>query len=132
MRLAVGVIFLAHGAQKVLGHTDLSALLANLLGGLEVFIGLAILVGWSVRLWASVLSLLVLADLAFSHPPQVFFLPTKVGPEEVVLRSFEYPLALLGLCLGLMSTGAGRMSVENWLTPRSPDDSDVGIGKVQR
>jgi hypothetical protein len=31
-----------------------------------------------------------------------------------------------------MSTGAGRMSVENWLTPRSPDDSDVGIGKVQR
>jgi len=130
VRLAVGIIFLAHGVQKVLGHTGLSATWGNVLGGLETFAGLAILCGWAVRLWALVLSLFVLGPIVFVRPPQGFFVLPGNNPENVQY-GFEFPLALLALCFCLTLTGAGRASVENWAPPRSPDDSDVGIGQVQ-
>ena len=119
LRLALGTIFVAHGAQKVLGSFNgpglekwLSiqppfsfmkpawlwlgaAAFSELIGGILVFIGLLTRVG------AFFIFCTMLTALVGKHWPG-FFAPAGI----------EYPLSLVAMCLALLVSGGGIASVD--------------------
>ena len=119
LRLAMGAIFVGHGAQKVLGSFNgpglekwLSikppfnfmkptwlwlgaAAFSELIGGILVFIGLLTRVG------AFLIFCTMITALAGQHWPS-FFAPAGI----------EYPLSLVAICLALLISGGGIASVD--------------------
>jgi putative oxidoreductase len=134
IRLALAVIFVAHGAQKVLGSfggpgfsgftsgtTPFSfmrppwlwlaaAALSELVGG--VLIGLGLL----TRVAAFFLSCVMLTAIVGIHWPN-FFMNN---------RGFEYPLALFAMSFALLVSGGGMASVDLAL---SSGRKRIGKGK---
>jgi putative oxidoreductase len=126
VRFALGLIFFAHGAQKVLGMFGghgLSASItgdapfsfmrpswvwlgvaafAELIGGVLVFFGLLTRVG------AFLIGITMLVAMFGVHWPN-FFLNN---------RGFEYTFALLGMAVALVVAGGGRASVDEMLMAR--------------
>jgi putative oxidoreductase len=124
VRLALGLIFMAHGAQKAFGvwggpgwtkflsfpapfgfmrPTWLwmgAALAAELVGGALVFFGLLTRVG------AFFLAITMLVAMVGVHWGGGFFLSNK---------GIEYTVALLGMSLALLIAGGGRLSVDEKL-----------------
>jgi putative oxidoreductase len=119
IRLALGVIFVAHGAQKVLGSFNGPGLakftsfpapfpfmkpawlwmgvaaFAELIGGLLVILGLL------TRLGAFLLFCTMLTAIVGVHWPN-FFMPAGI----------EYALALLAMSLALLISGGGMASLD--------------------
>ena len=124
LRIPVGIIFAAHGAQKLFGwfggyglegtgqffgSIGLSPgyLMALLAGAAEFFGGLALILGLLVRPAAASLALTMLVAIFAVHFSKGFFMD-KGG--------YEYALALFAASLSLMFSGAGRLSVDRTLT----------------
>jgi len=126
LRLCVGAVFVAHGAQKLLGMWGGPGLdgtsgmlvglglpypypLAVLLAIVEFGGGILLVLGWLVR-WAA---LALAVDMAIAiwkvHYPNGFFLSGSGRGDGI-----EYTLVLLGALLCLMLTGPGALSVELW------------------
>jgi putative oxidoreductase len=120
VRVPVGIIFAAHGAQKLFGwfggyglagtgqfmeSIGLSpgTLMAALAGGAEFFGGLALLVGLAVRPASVVLAFTMLIAIFSAHFAKGLFLANG---------GYEYALALLAVTVGLVISGAGRVSVD--------------------
>jgi putative oxidoreductase len=123
LRIPVGIVFAAHGAQKLFGlfggyglegtgqffgsvglqPGDLMALLA---GAAEFFGGLALIVGVLVRPAAAALAFAMGVAIFAVHASKGFFLD-KGG--------YEYALALLAASLSLLFSGAGRYSLDRAL-----------------
>ncbi len=115
-RLAVGVVFLAHGAQKLFvyhfsgvaqsfGHMGIplpgfSAVVVTLV---EFFGGLALILGLGTRIAAALIAIDMLGAIAFVHFKGGFFLP----------RGFEYAFTMLMVNAGLVLAGAGAMALDN-------------------
>ncbi len=119
LRLAMGVIFIAHGSQKVLGsfsgpgfkaftsgQTPFpfmrpewlwlgAAAVSELLAGIFVFLGLLTRVG------AFLIICVMLTAIVGVHWPG-FFAP----------RGIEYPMSLLAIALALLISGGGMASVD--------------------
>ena len=119
LRLALGTIFVAHGAQKVLGSFNGpglekwlaipapfsfmkpswlwlgAAAFSELIGGVLVFLGLLTRVG------AFFIACTMITALVAKHWPG-FFAP----------QGIEYPLSLLAICLALLISGGGMASVD--------------------
>ena len=119
IRLALGAIFVAHGAQKVLGSFEGpglakftsfpapypfmrpawlwmgAAAFAELIGGILVFLGLLTRVG------AFLIFCTMLVAVVGVHWPS-FFNP----------KGIEYPLSLLAMSLGLLISGGGMASLD--------------------
>ena len=127
LRLAGGVIFAAHGAQKLFGwfggyglegtgqffgSVGLTPgyLMALLAGGAEFFGDLALIVGLMVRPAAAALAFAMLVAVFAVHFSKGFFLD-KGG--------YEYALALLALSVSLVFSGAGRASLDRALSAKS-------------
>ena len=123
LRIPVGIIFVAHGAQKLFGWfggyglegtgqffgsvgLNPGVLLALLAGAAEFFGGLALIFGVLVRPAAAALSVAMLIAIFAVHFGKGFFLD-KGG--------YEYALALLAASLALLLSGAGRFSVDRAL-----------------
>lgn len=123
VRIPVGIIFLAHGAQKLFGWfggyglagtgqwmdsigLHPGTLLALLAGGAEFFGGLALLLGLLVRPASAVLAFTMLVAIFSVHLGKGLFL-TNGG--------FEYALALLAVVVALFISGAGRLSLDRAL-----------------
>ena len=127
LRLALEVVFVGHGAQKVFGTfggpglakwmtlTKLAPslmrpaafwLAADALG--ELIGGLLILLGLCTRLGAFLICCAMLTAIAHVHWPNFFL--TNNG--------FEYPLLIIGVALSLLITGGGRASIDLWLSKR--------------
>lgn len=115
MRVIVGLIFAAHGAQKVLGSFGGPGLAGFVEGmgaiGYPVAIGeflggLGIIVGFLTRFSAASNIVIMLGAIGMVHGANGFFL--KAG-------GFEYNLALIGLLLPIMLLGPGRISVARFL-----------------
>jgi putative oxidoreductase len=123
LRLAVGVVFIAHGAQKVLGSFGgpgfkaftshptpfpfmrpawiwmAAAAVAELVGGV------LLVLGFLTRLGAFLLTCVMLTAVVGVHSEH-FFLPSGM----------EYALTLLAVTLALLIGGGGAASVDRALT----------------
>ncbi len=121
VRLVVGIIFVAHGAQKLFGAFGGQGLegLVGMLGPVgylvaigEFFGGLGMIVGFLVRFSAASNVLIMLGAIVMVHGKNGFFASSG---------GFEYNLALIGLLLPLVLAGPGAWSVGRWLPlPRIP------------
>ncbi|EJN33217.1 MULTISPECIES: DoxX family protein [Pseudomonas] len=120
LRIAVGVIFAAHGSQKLFGlfggyglagtaqYMDSIGLhpgyvMATLAGGTEFFAGLALIIGLLVRPAALGLTFLSLVAIFTVHIGNGLFMANN---------GYEFALALLGGSLAVLIEGAGKLSVD--------------------
>ena len=115
VRVIVGVIFAAHGAQKLLGAFGGPGLteVVKMMGPLgypvtigEFFGGLGLVVGFLTRFSAASNIVIMLGAIAMVHGKNGFF-QSEGG--------FEYNLALIGLLLPILLIGPGRFSVGRFL-----------------
>jgi putative oxidoreductase len=128
-RLALGIVFTAHGAQKVFGTfggpgisrwmtlTRLAPfpmrpawlwLAADALG--ELIGGILILLGLFTRIGAIIICCAMLTAIFAVHWPHFF----------IMSNGFEYPLTLIGVALSLFIIGGGRASIDRYLSNRIP------------
>ena len=125
LRVLVGIIFIAHGAQKLFGWfggyglegtgqffgsigLEPGTLMALLAGAAEFFGGLALVFGVLVRPAAAALAVTMLVAIFAVHFGKGFFLD-KGG--------YEYALALFAASLSLLFSGGGRYAVDAALVP---------------
>ena len=123
LRVPVGVIFAAHGAQKLFGWfggyglegtgqffgsigLTPGYLMALLAGLVEFFGGLALVFGVLVRPAAAALAFAMLIAVFAVHWSKGFFASNG---------GYEYALALLAASVALLLSGAGRFSVDRSL-----------------
>jgi putative oxidoreductase len=122
LRVTAGVIFAAHGAQKLFGVWGGKGLAATVeqmgtpLGHLvtigEFFGGLGLIVGFLTRFSAASLIVIMIGAIALVHGKNGFFLQQE---------GFEYNLALIGLLLPILIAGPGKYAVGRFLPlPESP------------
>jgi putative oxidoreductase len=137
VRLIVGVIFAAHGAQKLFGAFGGPGLAAmvepppNGMGPLgypvtigEFFGGLGLIVGFLCRFSAASLILIMAGAIALVHGQNGFFLGH--GPSDTLATSgFEYNVALIGLLLPILIAGPGRLAIGRML----PLPKSAGTGR---
>ena len=115
LRVVAGIIFAAHGAQKlfVYGFDGVTGAFAGMgiplpmIAGpavalLEFFGGLALIAGVLTRLTGLGLAITMLGAIVFAHISAGFFAP----------NGFEFPLALLGISAAIALAGAGEHSVD--------------------
>jgi putative oxidoreductase len=126
LRVLVGVIFAAHGAQKLFGWfggyglegtgeffgsigLNPGYLMALLAGAAEFFGGLALVFGLMVRPAAAALAFAMLIAIFAVHLSNGFF-ADKGG--------YEYALALFAASLSLLFSGGGRYAADAVLATR--------------
>ena len=126
LRIGVGVIFLAHGAQKLFGwfggyglegtgqwmaSIGLAPgyLMALLAGSAEFFGGLALILGLLVRPAALALAVTMVVAIFAVHFEHGLFLANN---------GYEFGLALLAAAASLVFTGAGQASLDAALARR--------------
>jgi putative oxidoreductase len=136
LRGALGVVFAAHGAQKLftmgiggvagfLGQlgVPLPGLSAALLTAVELGGGLLLLAGAVTRIAALLTAGAMTVAMLLVHAPNGFFLPNGI--------EFTFTLALASLALAM--TGPGAYSVDEWLTPtRTRGRADATARTPQR
>lgn len=120
VRIFVGIIFAAHGAQKLFGlfggygiagtaqymesiGLAPGQLMAILAGGTEFFAGLALIIGLLVRPAALGLTVLSLVAIFSVHISNGLFMANN---------GYEFALALLGGSIAVLVEGAGKLSVD--------------------
>ncbi len=131
LRFALGVIFIAHGSQKLLGWFGgygfdatvqffqqalgippafaIMAILAEFFGGIMVLLGVF------TRLGSAAIAVNMAVALFTIHLSQGFFIAgDKVG--------FEYVFALLMIALYLTVNGAGKLSLDAYIRDRVPNN----------
>lgn len=125
LRFVLGIVFIAHGCQKVFGTFGGPALvkwislsklapfplrptwfwlgadaLGELIGGLLIFFGLF------TRIGAALICCAMLTAILAVHWPNFF----------ITNNGFEYPMTLIGMSVSLLITGGGRASVDLYLS----------------
>jgi putative oxidoreductase len=128
LRVIAGLIFAAHGGQKlfVYGFAGVAGAFGQMgipMAGIagpavalvEFLGGLALIAGVLTRLASLGLGVTMLGALLFVHIGAGFFLP----------NGYEFVLALLGSVVTLMFTGAGRYSVDALLEARRAAPADA-------
>ena len=120
LRVFVGIIFAAHGSQKLFGWfgggglpgtaqwmesigLTPGTLMALLSGGTEFFAGLALIVGLLARPAALGLSFTLLVAIFSVHIHNGLFMANN---------GYEFALALLGGTVAVLLEGAGKLSID--------------------
>jgi putative oxidoreductase len=130
IRVALGVVFVAHGGQKVFGWfgghglratvaafegMGIPASAAAFAAFVELFGGLAMLLGLLARPAAAGLIVIMLVAIAKVHAPHGFFLNFAGTPGKG--HGFEFNFALIAMALSILIGGAGVLSLDRalWL-----------------
>jgi putative oxidoreductase len=113
MRFAAGIIFAAHGAQKLFGAFGGPGLgpIIQMMGPIgylvaigEFFGGIGLIVGFLSRFSAASLIVIMLGAIGLVHAKNGFFLQNQ---------GFEYNLALIALLVPVLLLGSGRIALES-------------------
>ena len=128
LRLVLGVVFFAHGAQKMLGwfggygfsptmgyftHSGIPAPLAFLAIAAEFFGGIGLLVGLLSRVAAFGIVVNMVVAVLTVHLPFGFFM-NWLGAQKG--EGFEYHLLAIALGIALLVKGGGAASVDRALS----------------
>ena len=133
LRLVLGVVFVAHGAQKLLGwfggpgfsgtmgmftgYLHIPAPLAFLAIAAEFFGGLGLILGFLTRIAAFGIAVNMLVAIATVHHSYGFFM-NWTGTQKG--EGFEYHLLVLAITVYLIIRGAGALSVDRAIATASP------------
>lgn len=126
LRVPVGIIFAAHGAQKLFGWFGgyglegtggwmesvgiaPGILMAFLAGAAEFFGGLALVFGVLTRPAAVTLIIAMLVAIFKVHFANGLFMSNN---------GYEFALSLLAISVALTFSGAGRYAIDNWLAKK--------------
>lgn len=126
LRVPAGIIFMAHGAQKLFGAfggyglegtgqwmasigLEPGYLMALLAGSAEFFGGLAILIGLLVRPAAAALAFAMLVAIFAVHIGNGLFMSNN---------GYEFALSLLAMSVSLLISGGGNLSLDRMLHQR--------------
>src|SRR6202142_785934 len=136
LRLVLGVVFFAHGAQKLLGwfggpgfsgsmgmftgYLHIPAPLAFLAIAAEVFGGLGLILGFLTRIAAFGIAMNMVVAIALVHSSFGFFM-NWTGTQKG--EGFEYHLLVLAITAFLMIRGAGAFSVDRLLSTSVSEQS---------
>ena len=128
LRLVLGVVYFAHGAQKMLGwfggygfhgtmgfftHMGMPAPVAFLVICTEFFGGLGLIVGLLTRIAALGIGVEMIGAIFMVHLPNGFFM-NWAGNQKG--EGFEYHLLAIAVCAALLLRGAGAFSVDRVIT----------------
>jgi putative oxidoreductase len=131
LRLVLGVVYFAHGAQKMLGwfggyglhgtmgfftHMGMPAPVAFLVICTEFFGGLGLIVGLLTRIAALGIGVEMIGAIFMVHLPNGFFM-NWAGNQKG--EGFEYHLLAIAVCAALLLRGAGAFSVDRALSKSS-------------
>lgn len=126
LRLIAGLLFTAHGAQKLfawfggyglegtgqwmesIGLTP-GYLMALMAGSAEFFGGLLLIVGFLTRPTSFVLAITMVVAVFSVHVDNGLFMSNN---------GYEFGLALLAISISLMFSGAGKLSLDNAVAQR--------------
>lgn len=123
LRIPAGIIFMAHGAQKLFGWfggyglegtgqwmasigLEPGVLMALMAGSAEFFGGLFLLLGLLTRPAALTLAVTMGVAIVSVHLENGLFMANN---------GYEFGLALLAVSVSLLFSGAGSMSADHWL-----------------
>src|ERR1700720_3821521 len=128
LRLTLGVVFFAHGAQKMLGwfggfgfhgtvgaftHMGMPAAMAYLIIFTEFFGGLGLIFGFLTRIAALGVGGLMVGAIFMVHLPNGFFM-NWMGSQKG--EGIEFHLLALAMAGALLLRGAGRFSLDGALS----------------
>jgi putative oxidoreductase len=121
LRLAVGAVFAAHGAQKLFqfGPSGVAGYFASLgipapelnaylVIAIELLGGIAVIAGLGTRLFGALFAAVMVVAVATVHAQHGFFLP----------NGYEFNLVLLAASLTLVLQGAGAWALDNLVADR--------------
>jgi putative oxidoreductase len=128
LRILVGIVFAAHGAQKLFVYglagtsgafgkmgIPMPGVIGPFIALLEFFGGLALVIGLLTRLAALGLAFDMVGAILLVHLAGGFFLPT----------GFEYALTLLGASLAIALAGPGALAADHALAGRRAGATDL-------
>jgi putative oxidoreductase len=128
LRLILGIVFFAHGAQKMLGwfggpgfagtmqsftQMGVPNVLAFLAIAAEFFGGIGLIVGFLGRVAALGIIINMIVAVAAVHLPHGFFM-NWAGTQQG--EGFEYHLLVIAIGLAVFIKGSGAMSLDHALT----------------
>ena len=133
LRVVLGVVFFAHGAQKMLGwfggpgfsgsmgfftgYMHIPAPLGFLAIAAEFFGGLGLILGFLTRIAAFGIAMNMVVAIAMVHSSFGFFM-NWTGAQKG--EGFEFHLVILAIAAFLMIRGAGAFSVDRTIATASP------------
>ena len=146
LRVTLGVVMFAHGAQKLLGWfggngfggtmgfftnvMHLPWLIAFLVIIGESIGSLALIAGLLTRFTAASFIVIMVGAIATTHWPQGFFM-NWFGQQQG--EGFEYHLLVIGMSAALFIAGGGKWSVDGliaqWLSGRQRDERGLRRSK---
>lgn len=130
VRLGLGIVFFAHGAQKTFGwfggrglsatvagfrQMNIPPAAATLAALVECLGGLALIVGFLARPAALGLIVVMLVAIVKVHARHGFFINFALTPGKG--HGFEFNLALIVMALSILIGGAGALSIDRLIAP---------------
>lgn len=131
LRVVLGTVMAAHGAQKLLGWFGgygfdatigffgqafgIPAPVATLVVIAEFFGGLGLVTGFVSRLSAAGIAAVMAGAVYYSHLGNGFFMNWS---GQQAGEGFEYHLLVIGMSIALIIAGSGRWSLDRWLSSR--------------